>query len=490
MTFALDPNLPIRRSVRSVATDGLDDAISLLDDIVDGRMTAAIDVEHAVHTVRKRCKAMRGLARLVRPELGSEFRPFDRLVRDAAGQLSALRDAHATLSTFDALLAAQPERADPSLRAVREQQATRSDEATSSIDPEDERFQIARTLLADARQRAQRWQVGSGFDALGDGIEATYRAGRRSLRDVQREQTDDTLHGWRKSVKYLWYQTRLLHEASPSVLGPIVEQLDGLAEALGDDHDLSVLVELLDADPDRFGSPTAVAHTQALARAQQQTLRIAAIRAGSTIYVESAPAFRTRVEGYWNETVAHGPEGTIGGIAALADSTTTATATDDAPRPPIERERKFLIETIPHDLDLSDRIDIRQGYLVADDHASVRVRDAGDHGCTLTVKAGSGAVRTELEWSLDQEHFEAAWAHTAERRVVKTRHRIPLDTPAGAVMIELDIFKGDLTGLIYAEVEFATAEALDEFVPPDWFSHEVTDDGRYTNASLALHGRP
>ncbi len=116
----------------------------------------------------------------------------------------------------------------------------------------------------------------------------------------------------------------------------------------------------------------------------------------------------------------------------------------------------------------------------------MRVRDAGHHGRTLTVKAGRGAERTELEWAIGNDQFEAAWPHTDGRRVVKTRHRIP----HGTHLIELDVFAEDLDGLVFAEVEFDSVEALAEFEPPAWFGREVTDDGRYTNASLSLHGRP
>jgi CYTH domain-containing protein len=295
-------------------------------------------------------------------------------------------------------------------------------------------------------------------------------------------------HDWRKAVKYLWYQTRLLHAAAPSVLGPLVDQLDGLADALGDDHDLAVLGGLLDADPGRFGTPECVVHVKQLARLQQEELRIAAYRSGATIYAESAPVFRRRIRSYWRLAIREGPERPTGGIAALAAARSDrsgASASVDAATT-VERERKFVIDAIPTDLDLSDRVEIRQGYLVADDSASVRVRDSGHHGRTLTVKAGRGAERTELEWAIGNDQFEAAWPHTTGRRVVKTRHRIP----HGAHLIELDVFAEDLDGLVFAEVEFDSAEALAEFEPPAWFGREVTDDGRYTNAALALHGRP
>ena len=55
---------------------------------------------------------------------------------------------------------------------------------------------------------------------------------------------------------------------------------------------------------------------------------------------------------------------------------------------------------------------------------------------------------------------------------------------------ELDLFDDDLAGKRLVEVEFTDDESADAFVAPDWFGREVTEDGRYTNASLARYGWP
>ena len=41
-----------------------------------------------------------------------------------------------------------------------------------------------------------------------------------------------------------------------------------------------------------------------------------------------------------------------------------------------------------------------------------------------------------------------------------------------------------------AEVEFDSLDRLHEFGPPEWFGSEVTDDERFANAVLAVHGAP
>ena len=55
---------------------------------------------------------------------------------------------------------------------------------------------------------------------------------------------------------------------------------------------------------------------------------------------------------------------------------------------------------------------------------------------------------------------------------------------------EVDVFEGDLAGLVTAEVEFGSERQSRDFQPPAWLGKEVTGDRRYANQSLALEGDP
>lgn len=482
MAFVLDPSKSVRQEIRRVAGEQLDDAIATLERLGEAEADAE-DIERAVHEVRKRCKEVRALARLVRSSLGDEFERCNRTVRGAARALAPIRDAHATLAAFDDLRATHNSVDDADLEKIRSGQAAAAEAATRTIHGGDPRIASARDLLVDARGRVDRWKVGRDFDGLRIGIEDTYRQGRRDLRRAQARPTDDRLHEWRKSVKTLWYHGRLIEQAAPSALSPLVAALDDLADSLGDDHDLAVLRERLAADPDRFGGKGAVEAARRLARREQDRLRRRAFRLGATVFAERPSAFAERIETYWHRAVRLGPELPTGGIAELADDERSESGRSPAPAGTIaaERERKFLVGTAPPFADAG--IVLRQGYLAIDGSVSVRVRDAGAEGCTLTIKSGRGAVRTEIEFPLTGEQFEQAWERTSDRRINKTRHRVPID----GHLVELDVFHDDLRGLMIAEVEFDTDEALEGFTPPDWFGREVTDDIRFTTASLAVN---
>jgi adenylate cyclase len=153
----------------------------------------------------------------------------------------------------------------------------------------------------------------------------------------------------------------------------------------------------------------------------------------------------------------------------------------------VEIERKFLVAEPPPDLSNQPGERIEQGYLaIAPDGVEVRVRRRAGRA-TLTIKSGPGQVRTEEEMGIDARRFDSLWQLTEGRRVSKTRHEIPL--PGGAIA-ELDVYDGDLDGLLTVEIEFGSLEASEAFAPPPWVGRELTGDKRYANQALALDGFP
>ena len=149
-----------------------------------------------------------------------------------------------------------------------------------------------------------------------------------------------------------------------------------------------------------------------------------------------------------------------------------------------EIERKFLVTEMPRAE--SAAATIEQGYLALDERAEVRLRRI-DGELLLTAKTGHGEVREEVEVSIHPKAFEELWPLTAERRVRKVRHYVPLGEGLRA---EIDVYDGDLDGLRTAEIEFDSRAAADAFVPPPWLGPELTGDERYANQTLATVGLP
>jgi adenylate cyclase len=145
----------------------------------------------------------------------------------------------------------------------------------------------------------------------------------------------------------------------------------------------------------------------------------------------------------------------------------------------VEIERRFLVSDPAVAIRGVVGVPVEQGYLAfGAGGVEVRLRRAGED-LTLTVKEGVGLVRQEHEVRVSVEQFNALWGVTLGRRIEKTRFRV-----AGSTPIDLDVYGGSLTGLIVAEVEFASAEESYRFVPPAWCEREITTDERFRNHSV------
>lgn len=151
----------------------------------------------------------------------------------------------------------------------------------------------------------------------------------------------------------------------------------------------------------------------------------------------------------------------------------------------MEIERKWVLDSPPSGLEDHRSQRFEQGYLAIDPAgAEVRVRRKDGATSVMTVKTGIGMVRGEEEWEI--ANFDALWPLTAGRQVLKTRYFVPLDEWT----VELDVYEGDLDGLVTAEVEFPDEASALAFEAPAWLGRDVTDDKRYGNRVLAVDGIP
>ena len=149
----------------------------------------------------------------------------------------------------------------------------------------------------------------------------------------------------------------------------------------------------------------------------------------------------------------------------------------------MEIERKYLVGSLPENLDAFPHVEIEQGYLCTS--PTLRIRRMGD-SFILTVKEKvhsltSAIVNREEEFFLSSESYARLRGKCEGIMVEKTRYRIPV----GKYTAELDIFHGRHEGLLLVEVEFPSVEAANAFTPPAWFGQDVSNDSRYRNSWLA-----
>ncbi|CAE7768809.1 unnamed protein product, partial [Symbiodinium microadriaticum] len=108
MTYQLVDNEPLSHALRRIAREQIDQAIAEIDD-------KTVPRDEAVHQVRKRCKKIRGLVRLVRPEFEKTYQAENKWYRDIAARLSDVRDAQVLIETYDKLMERYEEEVDRQL---------------------------------------------------------------------------------------------------------------------------------------------------------------------------------------------------------------------------------------------------------------------------------------------------------------------------------------------------------------------------------------
>lgn len=326
MSYALEVREPVTDALRRAAREQADKALADLEDVRPD------EVVEAVHDCRKRCKKVRGVARLVRPALGDEYAPANAAFRDAARQLSDLRDAHALLETFDALIAATADHLpDDGLLSVRTGLSARAQRATDAVTGDDPRIGRAIDLLRAGRARVDVWDPGEDWKAVRGGLKKTYGRGRSALAAARDAATVDRFHEWRKRVKYTWYHHRLLTPLAPSLLEPLADRFHDLSDVLGDAHDLAVLWDQLSEAPDEFGGEEQVATAGVLVDGCRADLERRAVSAGTRLYAESPKRFVGRLGTYWEAADQLGeelPAGEIGEVYKPFDGYAELTVDD------------------------------------------------------------------------------------------------------------------------------------------------------------------
>lgn len=159
----------------------------------------------------------------------------------------------------------------------------------------------------------------------------------------------------------------------------------------------------------------------------------------------------------------------------------------------MEIERKFLIKALPENLSDYPCLEIEQGYL--NTTPVIRIRKQNDQ-YFLTYKGKGMLAREEYNLPLNAESYAHLRDKCDGNIISKKRYLIPLTAPDFApdyptaripesLTIELDVFNAPFAPLVMAEVEFTSLEAATAFIPPNWFSEDVTNNPEYHNSNMS-----
>ncbi|MDQ0313778.1 CHAD domain-containing protein [Amorphus orientalis] len=287
---------------RRIAIEQIDKAIAEIDD-------TALDRHVAVHQVRKRCKKLRGLVRLIRPSF-PDYAKENAAFRDAARELSGLRDTEALLEAYDSLTGLHEDQIDrQAFGSIRRRLTLRQKQVKD--DDIDRKLAGFREQMVLAKVRALRWQIeDDGAETFADGLAKTYARARKAMRTTRKDPTAETFHDWRKRVKYHGYHARLLAPVWPEPMTVHVDAAATLADLLGDHHDLDVFEATLREEPDAFGDPKDIEVFLALIGRRRTSLEHDAFALGDRLLAETDRALAERWTAYWHAWGREGAEAT------------------------------------------------------------------------------------------------------------------------------------------------------------------------------------
>jgi CHAD domain-containing protein len=249
----------------------------------------------AVHEARKHLKKLRAAMRLAAGEVGKNCHAReDRCVRKIGRLVSDLRDAQVRFQTFMDLR-------DQAVRRSEEQLFPRTEELLLL---ERESFSAAFTgwqtqaipQLERVNSRLMNWRLeGLTWKQICGAVAKIYKRGQRGLAETIADPVPENFHAWRKRVKDIWYQLRILQPLNRVVLTEMAHDAEVLGELLGREHDLDFLLARLEKESGDVALADELTQLQKLIGKRCRRLRRDAMELGRRFYAEPEKAFAKRV---------------------------------------------------------------------------------------------------------------------------------------------------------------------------------------------------
>jgi CHAD domain-containing protein len=295
VAFRLKPEMSLRKNLRRLIRKQIEGAIE------DMGGSGAKSRDEVVHEARKTMKRVRAVLRLARSPIGgAKYRKANTELRDAARPLTEVRDAKILIETIDKLADQVKERvAGQAFEGVRQMLTSHAHSVRKGVLNREHAFSKIRKTLKGLQSDIGDWSdVPNKWSSIGDGIADTYRKAADAFGDAAADPTPEKLHEWRKQAKYLRYQLQLLQPLWPERMEELENEADKMGELLGDDHDLTLLRQMLITNKDTSNDGD-IDLLLALIEHRQKQLRDEAMMLGNRFFQDSSSDFTRRLKGYW-----------------------------------------------------------------------------------------------------------------------------------------------------------------------------------------------
>jgi CHAD domain-containing protein len=255
--------------------------------------------EEAIHDARKRVKKARAILLVVDEDHGRGLAKSAKRLRAVNRSLSCLRDADALIETVDMLRRKRPALFSEHVFArIRRELLLQKARMLRRV-TRGRAWEKTVSRLRKAERQAASWRTEhDAFDALAPGLKTTHRRARKALARAKDSNAAADFHEWRKTLKVLWYELRLVGSGTPAIAGDI-RALRSAERWLGDDHNLVVLCARLCKDTSVCRTELDVARIQRVVDTMQRGLHRSAIARTRSIFSVKPRDYVARVERAW-----------------------------------------------------------------------------------------------------------------------------------------------------------------------------------------------
>jgi hypothetical protein len=285
MSFELNQRKHINRELTKIVRRQLRNTTDALT------TSSGTKFRNAVHESRKSVKKVRAVAACLE-QAGAQLPRKDRKrLKAAAHALSSLRDSTAIIDTFDRLHHRYPARLSEHTYKILRQGLVGARNRQEARARRDGVVGEAAKRLEKTRESTKTWTSSSiTWSDTVDVVADSYRRSRRAMKRARTTGQSATVHHWRKELKMLWYQLRLVKPLTTGV-APLIAELKRLETELGDDHNLVVLAATLRGCPDLRSMRAEIRQVDRLAARMRQSLRRRAFALGRRLYARKPEAF-------------------------------------------------------------------------------------------------------------------------------------------------------------------------------------------------------
>ncbi len=288
MGFRLKLREPLPEGLKRVFCEEIDSALHMCQHPAKERGVT-------VHEVRKHLKKLRAAMRLAIGQVGKNCHTQeDRCVREIGRLVSDLRDAQVRLQTFIELRDKASKKKERQLFPRTEELLLLERESFSAAFAGWQSQAIPQ--LEGVKARLMEWPLGGmNWKQICGAVCKIYRRGQCALAKAIDDPDPEHFHSWRKRVKDVWYQLRILHPLNRVVLEEMAHDAEVLGELLGIEHDLDFLWARLKKECGDQHLAAELTQLQKLITKRCKRLRRDALELGRRFYAEPSKAFAKRI---------------------------------------------------------------------------------------------------------------------------------------------------------------------------------------------------